>query len=393
MDFLRKRVVDLKNSDRSQQQQQQYDQDFPIGPTIYLAPGQVKEDVHFMESKGSIDLSHLRFHAFDLHPHNHPINNNNNNNNNMIHNNNNNIVHINANNNNVNIHNNNPNNPNNPNNNNVVLHNNPKDIPTTTTTTTTTSSNSNNDNNNNNNSSSDPGDTTQDYGFAVESFLDIAVFEVPEHCTSQNCDLSKFGIGSLSHFGSSMSYLTLCEGSRLKLDPNLFRGHHTHLMIPFEGQMPDRIVQTKAARFHVPRDKHYEVLLANCHPRGKNLRVGGQVVFDLVASGDETIGDLTPLAIVVLVAVAVVVFGVLTVLAVRVNWGTRSDFERELYEYGQRERERERERSTTALQSQTQTQTQSNGRSENDYEYEQDDDEEEEDDDDDDEQDEESTEW
>jgi len=25
----------------------------------------------------------------------------------------------------------------------------------------------------------------------VESFLDVAVFEVPEHCTSRNCDLSK----------------------------------------------------------------------------------------------------------------------------------------------------------------------------------------------------------
>ena len=34
----------------------------------------------------------------------------------------------------------------------------------------------------------------------VESFLDVAVFEVPEHCTSRNCDLSKVNYLGTSSF-------------------------------------------------------------------------------------------------------------------------------------------------------------------------------------------------
>ena len=129
-----------------------------------------------------------------------------------------------------------------------------------------------------------------------------------------------------------MSYLTLCQAGRLKLDHNIFKGHHTQLMIPIEGPMPDQVKQYRSARFSVPKDKHYEVMLANCHQRGRNVHVSGQVIFDLVGGdADATFNNLTAESVTILTSVAVLVFFVLSILAVRVNWGTRSDFEQDIH--------------------------------------------------------------
>ena len=40
----------------------------------------------------------------------------------------------------------------------------------------------------------------------VESFLDVAVFEVPEHCTSRNCDLSKVNYVVLLSLSFALPY-------------------------------------------------------------------------------------------------------------------------------------------------------------------------------------------
>lgn len=153
----------------------------------------------------------------------------------------------------------------------------------------------------------------------VESFLDVAVFEVPEHCTSRNCDLSRFGVGSLSHFKSS-NYLTLCKNGRLVLDHNNFKGFHTQLMIPSEGPMPTHI---KNAKFSVPEKRFYEVILANCNGKGQRVHVSGQVVFDF----EYGIYQLTGKSMVILMSVAFFVFVCLSTLAIRISCGTRSDFE------------------------------------------------------------------
>ena len=101
-----------------------YDENIQNGPTIHLSPGQVKEDVHYMESRGSIDLSYLRFYSDDY-----------------------------------------------------------------------SSSQQNQIEINKSDAVEKESDINENSSYGSvqwkESFLDIAVFEVPEHCTSRNCDLSK----------------------------------------------------------------------------------------------------------------------------------------------------------------------------------------------------------
>jgi hypothetical protein len=124
--------------------------------------------------------------------------------------------------------------------------------------------------------------------------------------------------------------LELCQAGRLLLDHNRFKGHHTQLMIPSVGPMPDRIKQKRDNHFSMPKNRPYEVMLANCHRKGRHIHVMGQVVFDVI-DGDGPMDDLTSGSMTILVSVAVLVFAVMTILAVRVNWGTQADFERLQY--------------------------------------------------------------
>ena len=110
METVTKFMTRLKTGD--------YDDNTLHGPSIGIPAGQVKEDVHYMESRGSIDLSSLRFHADDY----------------------------------------------------------PQGAHSGIFGFDLQSNKTNEEHTEHKN---------------VESFLDIAVFEVPEHCTSRNCDLSK----------------------------------------------------------------------------------------------------------------------------------------------------------------------------------------------------------
>lgn len=147
--------------------------------------------------------------------------------------------------------------------------------------------------------------------------------------TRYDAVIIQFGIGSLTHM-NGVSYLSLCRAGRLELDHNIFDGHHTQLMIPSEGPMPDRIKQNKHSKFSMPQDRHYEVMLANCHERGRRVHVMGQVVFNLVDS-DAIVENLTSESSTILGLVAFAVFALLTILAIRINWGTRADFEQQRY--------------------------------------------------------------
>lgn len=134
MDFLRNQLTNLKkiNDNDNDNDRNGDGGDYSInGPTIGISPGQVKEDVHYMESSGDINLSYLRFYSDDM---------NYNDQHSLLD-----FSHHNNNRDNI-----------------EGIH----DI-----------NNNNNDNGNG--------------GGSVESFVDIVVFEVPEHCTSRNCDLSK----------------------------------------------------------------------------------------------------------------------------------------------------------------------------------------------------------
>jgi hypothetical protein len=120
MDSVRKYFARLKTGGGSEKDDY-IDENILNGPTIGISPGQVKEDVHYMESRGAIDLSHLRFIAdYDQQQQSSIPNKFN------------------------------------------------FDIQSNTTN-----------------------DKTQTQQLRIETFVDIAVFEVPEKCTSRNCDLSK----------------------------------------------------------------------------------------------------------------------------------------------------------------------------------------------------------
>lgn len=123
MDHIRKFLTRSKTSDNDK-----YDCDDNIsnGPVIGISPGHVKEDVHYMESRGVIDLSYLRFYADDYHR---------------------------------------------------------NDYSSLDTNQQNKSNGEEETKIKNNVGNSSVG--------AIESFVDILVFEVPEHCTSRNCDLSK----------------------------------------------------------------------------------------------------------------------------------------------------------------------------------------------------------
>ena len=123
MNYVRKFLTGNGSNDKDD-----YDENILNRPTVGIFPGRVKEDVHYMESAGSIDLSYLRFYADDSAKHTH----------------------------------------------NAFSF----DLQSNKT--------------NNEKEESHIDDNKGNVSVAIkESFVDIAVFEVPQHCTSQNCDLSK----------------------------------------------------------------------------------------------------------------------------------------------------------------------------------------------------------
>lgn len=129
MNFIRNKLAKVKRGDVDRD-----DGYMPTGPSIMVSAGEVKEEVHYLESRGDIDLSSLRFYAEENKP--------------------------------------------------------------------------TNQQGINSNGESDKNDDNDVGG--VESFLDIVVFQVPEHCTSRNCDLSK--VGNPQHTNCNHTPFTSCDG-------------------------------------------------------------------------------------------------------------------------------------------------------------------------------------
>ncbi|KAG7372102.1 hypothetical protein IV203_018245 [Nitzschia inconspicua] len=164
--------------------------------------------------------------------------------------------------------------------------------------------------------------TAESGGTGIESFLDVAVFEVPSHCSSHNCDLSRYGVGSMTHF-NGMSYLSLCQAGRLFIDNNFFQGFHTQLMVPSEGPMPSNMKKTNGI-FKVPiQNRNYNVMLANCNDNGRPVSLRGQVVFDF----EENYTPITPRSLTVLTSVALMVCLLFSCLSIKIDRGTRAHWE------------------------------------------------------------------
>lgn len=148
-----------------------------------------------------------------------------------------------------------------------------------------------------------------------ESFLDIAVFEVPDRCTSRTCDLSRFGVGKLEQF-SGASFLNLCHDGRLYLDTDLYQGFHTQLMVPREGSMPHSL---RHGKVNVPvPNKNYEVMIANCNDLGRRVRLNGQVIFDF---DDSPASQMDAISLSVLTSVALAVCCLFSACSIRIRWG------------------------------------------------------------------------
>jgi hypothetical protein len=182
--------------------------------------------------------------------------------------------------------------------------------------------------------------TVETGGAGIESFLDIAVFEVPPHCSSHNCDLSRYGVGEVTHF-NGVAFLGLCQAGRLVIDRNIFQGHHTQLMVPSEDPMPSNINKSDGT-FKVPvQDRNYNVILANCNDKGRPVSVTGQVVFDF----EESFTPVTPRTLIILTSVALAICLFFSALSIKIDRGTRADWEyRRFQNFGVLQEEQTQER-------------------------------------------------
>jgi hypothetical protein len=160
---------------------------------------------------------------------------------------------------------------------------------------------------------------------SVQSFLDIAIFEVPEQCTSETCDISKYGVGKRDDFQGS-NFVNLCDKGRLVIDTSTFEGLHTQLIVPLHGPMPKNVKKKKAALLH--KDQTYNILFANCNTEGRNVYISGQVVLDY----NEHPMDLSFQSVMILVTIALSICSLFTVLSVRVHSGTRADYQYERFQ-------------------------------------------------------------
>jgi hypothetical protein len=154
---------------------------------------------------------------------------------------------------------------------------------------------------------------------SIQSFLDIAVFPVQEQCTSETCDISKYGAGKMDHF-KNHSFVTLCDNGRLRIDSDLFQGFHTQLMVPSLGQMPRHLKYKKVA---LPqKDQTYEVIFANCNDAGRKVQITGQAVLDY----DENQIDTSFGSVMILTTIAVSICLLFTFLTVRIRRGTQAEY-------------------------------------------------------------------
>lgn len=161
--------------------------------------------------------------------------------------------------------------------------------------------------------------TTEQESTSIQSFLDIVIFEVPEQCTSDSCDVSKYGVGKMDHFGNK-SFVNMCEDGRLRIDSNVFRGFHTQLMVPSVGTMPRKVKHGQIALPHEAQT--YKMVFANCNDNGRKVQMFGQAVLDY----DENQVEMTFDAVVMLMGISFSICLLFSLLTIRIRRGTRAEY-------------------------------------------------------------------
>ena len=116
-------------------------------------------------------------------------------------------------------------------------------------------------------------------------------------------------------------------------------------MVPSDGPMPSHIKRS-AGTFQVPvKNRNYDVMIANCNENGRRVMLKGQVVFDFQ---EKNFTPLTSGSLTILTTVAFAVCLILSLLSIKIERGTRSDWEYQRFQSIEAEREdRERERLRT----------------------------------------------
>jgi hypothetical protein len=132
---------------------------------------------------------------------------------------------------------------------------------------------------------------TDQQDFEMEgSALDIAVFHLPEECSSSRtgCDWTELGIGARSEDGKDLRYcctaetmsIGLCRGTqkgRLIMDAEKFQGKHRLINIPAQGEYTNHL---KYGRFEEPdKSGKFIVVFANCNEEGRPVIVEGHTVW------------------------------------------------------------------------------------------------------------------
>jgi hypothetical protein len=167
----------------------------------------------------------------------------------------------------------------------------------------------------------------EEVGLNINTYIDIAIFEVPNNCNSQTCDLPDYGVGTLEHY-NGIRFLNLCDNGRLKINHDLFVGHHIELPVAKYGPMKTDRLDVEESEIFVPTGgRTFEVMIANCNKQGREINLFGQVVFDsILLNNDGSINGIDIISEIHLVIFALAVCLFFTLCTVRIHLGTRADY-------------------------------------------------------------------
>ena len=113
------------------------------------------------------------------------------------------------------------------------------------------------------------------------TYIDIAIFPLPNICTMQHCDMSKFGIGVTEAY-EGVQFNSLCHNGRLHIVHDYYNGFTTSLPVPAVGKMPKYIHNEYDKYYYVTQpNTYYGIIIANCanEKYGRDVHINGRLVF------------------------------------------------------------------------------------------------------------------
>ena len=126
-----------------------------------------------------------------------------------------------------------------------------------------------------------------------DTLLEIAIFPLPPGCKNHNCVLSEVGIGRMEEL-EGLPYLNPChKNGALVVDETAFKGQLLQINVPGRGNMKKHLKKKLDAELGA---RFYEVLIANCNKQGREVKMEGQIVFEISADDGDSDGFITQLS-------------------------------------------------------------------------------------------------